>query len=78
MVGFLTRALENYRQHGILHGRATMTDNHPGYKRSLLLKVILKRHGNQTHNHQTPCPQQNGKAERYHQPPKPQWVNRQA
>ena len=48
VVGFLTRALENYRQHGIPHIRAIMTDNHLSYKRSLLFKALLNATGSNT------------------------------
>ncbi len=78
VVGFLTRALENYRQHGIPHVRAIMTDNHPGYKRSLLFKALLKRHGIKHITIKPYNPQQNGKVERYHQTLKREWVNQQA
>ena len=78
MVGFLTRALENYRQHGIPHIRAIMTDNHLSYKRSLLFKALLKRHGIKHITIKPYNPQQNGKVERYHQTLKREWVNQQA
>ena len=78
VVGFLTRALENLRQHGIRQVRAIMTDNHPGYKRSLLFQALLERHGIKHITIKPPCPQQNGKVERYHLTLKREWINQQA
>ena len=68
MAEFLTRVMENYRQHGIAHIREIMTDNHLSYTRSRLFKALLKRHGIKHITIKPPCPQQNGNAERYHQP----------
>ena len=78
VVGFLTRALDNLRQHGIRQVRAIMTDNHPGYKRSLLFQALLERHGIKHITINPPCPQQDGKVERYHLTLKREWINQQA
>ena len=48
VVGFLTRALENYRQHGITHIREIMTDNHLSYTRNRLFKRSSNATGSNT------------------------------
>ncbi len=52
VVGFLTRALENYRQHGIPHVRAIMTDNHFSCQTQPPVQSAPQTPRDQTHNHQ--------------------------
>ena len=78
VVAFTIRALQFYREYGITHIQEIMTDNHPGYTHSLAFKALLRGRGIKHLTIKPQNPQQNGKAERYHQTLKPEWANRQA
>ena len=71
VVGFAIRALEFYRQCGVTHIEELMTDNHWIYTHSLAFKALLTLQGIKHLTIKPQNPQQNGKAERYHQTLKP-------
>ncbi|QEN13077.1 IS481 family transposase [Mycolicibacterium sp. ELW1] len=75
--GFLARAAEYFRTHGISTIERVITDNHWSYRRSADVAAVIANLGAKHVFIKPHCPWQNGKVERYNRTLQTEWAYRQ-
>ena len=75
--GFIERAAEFFKDHGIESIERVMTDNHWSYRNTRAVAELLDRRGAKHKFIKPHCPWQNGKVERFNRTLQAEWAYRQ-